>query len=66
MNKRTWTIMRTALFYIIGLMNTLFTKPENIGTWKNYTGYLFLLLAVVDTFFLIKKMINNKKNKPAV
>ena len=52
--KKHWTIARTLLFIIVGLMNTVFIKPEDIGTWKNYVGYGFLLLAVVDTFFQIK------------
>lgn len=50
-----WSIVRTLFFLIIGLLNTVFIKPDDIGTWKNYVGYGFLLLAVVDTFFLIKQ-----------
>jgi len=50
-----WAIVRTILFIVIGLMNTVFIRPEDIGTWKNYVGYGFLLRAVVDTFFLIKR-----------
>ena len=63
MNKQAWTIIRTATFYLIGLMNTIFTKPENIGTWENYAGYFFLLLAVVDTFFIVKKFILKRKSE---
>ena len=61
MNKLTWTIIRTVMFYIIGLMNTVLIRTEDIGTWKNYAGYLFLLVAAVDTFFLIKKLIHKEK-----
>ena len=55
--KTSWTIMRTLLFFIIGLMNTVFIRPEDIGSWKNYVGYLFLLLAVIDTALLIKNAL---------
>ena len=58
MNKKNWAIIRTATFIIVGLMNTAFIRPEDIGSWKNYAGYLFLILAVVDTFFLIKNFRN--------
>jgi hypothetical protein len=55
LTKKHWPIQRTILFIIIGLMNTVFIRPEDIGTWKNYVGYGFLLVAVVDAFFLIKQ-----------
>jgi len=56
-SKTSWTIIRTLLFYIIGLMNTVFIRPEDIGRWRNYVGYLFLLLAVIDTVLLIKNAL---------
>ena len=61
MKKKTWTILRTALFFIIGLMNTVLIRPEDVGSWKNYLGYFFLLLAVVDSFFLIKNYLSKKE-----
>jgi len=59
--KKYWYIIRTVLFYFIGLMNTIFIKPENIGSWENYLGYLILILAVVDTIVIIRKYLRNKK-----
>ncbi|NVK50817.1 MAG: hypothetical protein HWE09_13690 [Cyclobacteriaceae bacterium] len=50
----SWNVIRTMLFLIIGLMNTVFVKPEDVGTWKNYLGYGLLILALVDAFFLIR------------
>ena len=47
-----WTIIRTLTFLIIGLMNTALIKPEDIGTWENYVGYTFLLVAVLDAIYL--------------
>jgi hypothetical protein len=62
MKKKTWTIIRTALFFVIGLMNTAFIRPEDVGSWKNYLGYFFLLLAVADSFFLIKNYFYKKSS----
>lgn len=61
MNNKTWAIIRTATFIIVGLMNTAFIRLEDIGSWKNYVGYLFLIFAVVDTFFLIKNYRKQSK-----
>lgn len=60
--KKQWPIARTLLFVIIGLLNTVFIRPEDIGTLKNYFGYGILLLAIVDIFFLVKQYLkrNNK------
>lgn len=58
-----WPIVRTLLFLIIGLLNTVFIRPEDIGTWKNYVGYGFLLAAIVDAFFLIKKYFKRDTNE---
>jgi hypothetical protein len=60
MNKLNWSIIRTAMFILVGLMNTVFIRPEDIGSWKNYIGYLFLLIAVVDAFFIVKKIFLKK------
>ena len=43
-----WSIIRILTFIFFGVFNTLFIKPEDIGTWKNYLGYFLLALAVYD------------------
>lgn len=53
-----WPVIRTLLFLILGMMNTVLIKPEDIGTWKNYVGYGSLLAAALDTSILIKNNIN--------
>jgi hypothetical protein len=63
LTKKHCPIVRTILFIIIGLMNTVFIRPEDIGTWKNYVGYGFLLVAVVDAFFLIKQYFKRDNNE---
>lgn len=50
----SWNVIRTMLFLIIGLMNMVFVKPEDVGTWKNYLGYGLLIFALSDAFFLIR------------
>ncbi len=62
MKNQTWAVIRTAIFLLVGLMNTAFIRPEDIGSWKNYSGYFFLLLAVVDSFFLIKNFRKKLKH----
>jgi hypothetical protein len=44
-------------------LNTVFIRPEDIGTWKNYLGYGFLLVAVIDMFFIIKLYLKRNKNE---
>jgi hypothetical protein len=61
MKNKIWTITRTAGFFLIGLMNTAFIRPENSGSWKNYAGYLFVFLAIADSFYLVKNFIRKKK-----
>jgi intracellular septation protein A len=61
--KQNWRIVRSLLFVIIGLLNTVFIRPEDIGTWKNYLGYGFLLVAVIDMFFIIKLYLKRNKNE---
>jgi len=61
--KQQWTIARTLLFVIVGLLNTVFIRPEDIGTWKNYLGYGFLLVAAIDIFFLIKPYLKRNNHE---
>jgi hypothetical protein len=48
-----WQIQRTLLFWIIGLFNTVFIRPADVGTWKNWLGWLLLALALIDTVSLL-------------
>lgn len=60
--KNSWAILRILTFYIVGMFNTELIKQEDLGTWKNYLGYLLLLIAVIDTIAFIKK---NKSKRTA-
>jgi len=46
--KLIWSIFRTIGFVLVGLMNTLFLRVEDVGSWKNYVGYAFLIIAAID------------------
>ena len=60
--KRNWTILNIIIFTVIGLMNTVFLKPEDVGTWKNYVGYGFLLIAIIElTYYLL--ILKRRKNE---
>jgi len=50
-----WHLDRTLLFWIIGGLNTVFIRPEDIGSWKYYVGWAFLLVAALDTVALYRK-----------
>lgn len=63
MKKLTWHVTRTLLFWIIGLFNTIMIKPEDVGTWKNYLGYVILLIAVADTIYIAVKLIKNRNSQ---
>ncbi len=54
--KIIWTLARALTFIVVGIMNTLLIRAEDVGTWKNYLGYFLLLLAVVDITILIFKL----------
>jgi uncharacterized membrane protein len=64
MSKNLWTLIRTLTFILIGLMNTVFIRPEDIGSWKNYVGYLFLIGAAIDAFFLVRKYVKKNGRQP--
>ena len=44
-----WPIIRAIL-----LLNTVLIRPEDVGTWKNYLGYAFLFMGIIDAFFLVR------------
>lgn len=46
---------------IVGLFNTVLLRPEDVGTWKNYVGYAFLLICLVNVVILL--IIPRRKRK---
>lgn len=64
MNKKLkWQILRTFLFIIIGTMNTVLIRPEDVGSWKNYIGYALLIIALFDIVSIFIQLKRNKNEK---
>ncbi len=53
--KDAWHLQRTALFWVVGLLNTLLLRPEHVGGWRQWVGVLFLVAAMGDTVALFVK-----------
>jgi len=51
--KKIWPILRLLVFLAAGLACTVCINPDEVGTWKNFLGYLLLTLAVFDIFILL-------------
>jgi len=44
-------------------MNTVLARPEDAGITKIYMGYLFLVVAMIDSFLIIKLIIRSKRSR---
>lgn len=47
-----WHLLRTLLFWVVGLLNTLFRPPEDPASWQYVLGWLFIALAAADSVAL--------------
>ena len=62
--KKIQAVVRILTAIVIGLMNTVFIRPEDVGSWENYVGYLFLIIAAIDLFYLLLMSFKqSKKNE---
>lgn len=52
-NRLLNQIIIVAITLLVGLFNTLLLRPEDAGTWKNYVGYAFLIIAFVNIIILV-------------
>lgn len=50
--RAVWHEGRTVMFWLIGLMNTLWARPEDAGSWKWWVGVVLLVAAAADTVAL--------------
>lgn len=63
-NRMTiWRYFRTPFFLIVGSMNTIFIRPEDVGTLKNKVGILLIAMGVLDTFFILFHLVKRKRSK---
>jgi uncharacterized membrane protein YfhO len=63
LDKKIWTLVRIATFIIIGLLNTIMIRPEDAGSFKNYIGYILLMIAAVDISVFLIKLCRKNPNK---
>lgn len=59
-NNLTWKIILILMLVIVGAFNTIFIRPEDVGSWKNYVGYAFIISAIVLIISIF--FGRNKKN----
>ena len=52
-----WRVQRTLLFWIVGLFNTVFIRPEDAGRWKHWVGWGFVALAMGDSALLARTAV---------
>ena len=62
--KKRQTFIRILAAIVIGLMNTVLIRREDVRSWENYVGYLFLIIAAIDLFYLLLMSFKqSKKNE---
>ena len=62
-NRRSyWFFIRLLFFLTVGLLNTVFIKKEDVGSWQNYLGYILLLLAIIDIVILVRSRFSHNPN----
>jgi hypothetical protein len=61
--RALWHGQRTVLFWIIGLFNTVWIRPADVGTWKNWLGWLIVAMAVADTIVLQLKQRDLRRDQ---
>jgi len=63
MKKETRIIISIAGSFIVGLINTLLIRPEDIGSWRNYVGYVFLIISAAYLIWLFIILYKKKFKK---
>ncbi|MCG6913252.1 hypothetical protein LJE86_04995 [bacterium BMS3Abin03] len=62
--KKRQTFIRILAAIVIGLMNTVLIRREDVRSRENYVGYLFLIIAAIDLFYLLLMSFKqSKKNE---
>jgi hypothetical protein len=62
MSRNIWTYLRSATFYIVGFMNTFLIRPEHLWTWRHFFGIFFLILAIVETIYILRRILKQNPN----
>lgn len=60
-HRMTWPVLRWLIYLTVGLFNTAFIKAEDLGSWKNYVGYGFLVLALIDGIAIVRSIYQSRQ-----
>ena len=55
-NKLAPIILTILTTLLLGLINTVFVKPGDEGSWRIYVGCFFLLIAAVNIVLLVIRL----------
>ena len=61
-NRLRNQIIIIATTLVLGVFNTVLLRPEDVGTWRNYVGYAFLFICLVNVVILLF-MLRNRSRK---
>jgi len=56
------SIIIIASTLLIGIFNTFLISPEQEGTWINYAGYVFLLIAGINILLFVLRLRKKKSS----
>ena len=56
-DKITDLVLSVMALILVGLMNTVFIRPEDIGSIKNYIGYALIFFSILITVRIIYRVI---------
>jgi len=63
--RAVWHLLRTLTFWTLGLLNTVWIRPEHAGSWKNVLGWVLLVTACVDSVALYRMEQSQARARPA-
>lgn len=44
-----WHLVRTLVFWVLGLLNTVLARPGDVGSWKYALGWVLVVVASLDS-----------------
>ena len=58
-----WPAIRASLFLCLGLMNTVWIRPEDLYSFKHYVGFVLLVFGLVEGGMLIARGIRRVRSR---
>jgi hypothetical protein len=50
--RALWTLHATVGLWLVGIFNTFLLRPELVGTWRNWAGWISAAIAALGTLAL--------------